>query len=70
MLEVSGVALQRRHSINEASVREGTVLRRVASLTLDRSAVKKRSVCKGIAPQKTDRHKQFEGEAIDGILIN
>jgi len=55
--------LRRRHSVYDSPpVSEGTVLRRVASLTLDRNSAKRRRNSKSIIPQKTDCHKQFEGE--------
>ncbi|RLU24523.1 hypothetical protein DMN91_002612 [Ooceraea biroi] len=56
--------LRRRHSVYESPVNEGTVLRRVASLTLDRNSAKKRRNSKSIVPQKTDRHRQFEEQEL------
>jgi len=57
--------LRRRHSVYDSSpVGEGMVLRRVASLTLDRNSVKRRRNSKSVIPQKTDCHKQFEGEIV------
>jgi len=41
---------------------EGTVLRRVASLTLGRNSAKKKKSSRSVVAQRTDRHKQFEGE--------
>lgn len=57
--ELSPRVLQRRHSVYEYPTSEGRVLRRVASLTLDRNKKKRsfRNTC-----QKTDRRKQFAGE--------
>ncbi|XP_012522925.1 formin-2 isoform X2 [Monomorium pharaonis] len=57
-------APQRRHSFYEFPTREGRVLRRVASLTLDRSSAKKRKSSKNLACQKTDRHKQSEEQEL------
>lgn len=54
--------LQRRHSVYESPMNEGTVLRRVASLTLHSNSAKKKRNCKSIVTQKTDHYKKFEGE--------
>ncbi|XP_050446211.1 protein cappuccino-like isoform X6 [Cataglyphis hispanica] len=58
--EMNASTLQRRHSVYESPMNEGTVLRRVASLTLHSNSAKKKRNCKSIVTQKTDHHKKFE----------
>ena len=57
----------RRHSTNEASPNDSTVLRRVASLTLDRVTLDSRNNSKSkLVSQKLDSQffEKFEGESI------
>ncbi|XP_011879062.1 PREDICTED: formin-2-like [Vollenhovia emeryi] len=51
---------QRRHSVCESSTCEGRVLRRVASLTLDRNSAKKKRGSRSIICQKSAHHRQSE----------
>ncbi|XP_029680918.1 formin-2-like isoform X2 [Formica exsecta] len=67
--EMNASTLQRRHSVYESPVNEGTVLRRVASLTLDSNSAKKKRSSKSIVTQKTDRHKQFEEQELSTSKI-
>ncbi|XP_070158727.1 formin-2 isoform X2 [Polyergus mexicanus] len=67
--DMNASTLQRRHSVYESPVNEGTVLRRVASLTLDSNSAKKKRSSKNIATQKTDRYKQFEEQELSTSKI-
>ena len=61
----------RRHSTNEASPNDGSVLRRVASLTLDRVTLDSRNNSRSkLVPQKLDFQlfEKFEGKS--HIFIN
>ncbi|KAL0113159.1 hypothetical protein PUN28_012381 [Cardiocondyla obscurior] len=63
-------SILRRHSTYESPISEGRVLRRVASLTLDRNSAKKKRCCRSLTYQKTDYHKQFGEGGLPISLIS